>query len=75
MLKPDFFTGYDNMLANITSQIPSHVVWGARDPYLPLVNADKFARAAVTVLPNQGHWVPLTAPISLTSALAELLAH
>jgi pimeloyl-ACP methyl ester carboxylesterase len=72
MTRPDFFAGYERLLATVTSQVPCRVLWGARDPYVPRENASRFAQATVTVLDDQGHWLPLTAPELLASAIADL---
>jgi pimeloyl-ACP methyl ester carboxylesterase len=40
--------------------LPALVVWGARDPYIPVryaeIQRETFRRAKVAVLPDSGHW-------------------
>jgi len=67
ILKPGFFAGFDEMRRAIGERIPVRVLWGDKDPYVPVQYAQRFPGAAVTVLPEAGHWVPLTA----TQRLAE----
>jgi pimeloyl-ACP methyl ester carboxylesterase len=72
MTKPGGFAGYDRLLASITAQVPCRVLWGANDPYLGRENAGRFAPATITVLEDQGHWVPLTAPEALAHEVAQI---
>ncbi|WP_369135660.1 alpha/beta fold hydrolase [Modestobacter sp. I12A-02662] len=48
---------------------PVLVVWGARDPYVPVRWADRqretFPRAEVRVLADSGHWPMLDSPVAL----------
>jgi pimeloyl-ACP methyl ester carboxylesterase len=54
--------GDGRRLADALRQVdsPALVVWGARDPYLPVALAERqremFPRAEVAVLPDSGHW-------------------
>jgi len=72
MTKPDFFAGYDRLLANLTAAVPCRVLWGARDPYISRDYAERFAPAEVTVLEDQGHWIALTAPGALAREIAQI---
>ena len=72
VVKPDFFDGYDEMMRTITARIPTRVLWGDKDPYLPVKYAKRFASAHVTVLPEAGHWVALTASAELAEEIALL---
>lgn len=60
------------MMRTITAQVPTRVLWGDKDPYLPTHYAQRFAAARVTVLPEAGHWVPLTASAELAEEIGRL---
>lgn len=57
---------------------PTTVLWPAHDPLFPVEWADRvdefFANAAVRVLPDAGHFVPLEAPRELADAVRHSLA-
>jgi haloalkane dehalogenase len=71
---PRFFDGFDQMWVRISASVPSRVLWGEGDPYLPAENAHRFGSAQVTVLPGVGHWVPLVAPDALAAQVAAVTA-
>ena len=53
--------GYEVLAAKLApSQIPTLVVWGAADPYVPVKYAEMqreyFAVERVVILPDSGHW-------------------
>jgi pimeloyl-ACP methyl ester carboxylesterase len=73
MTGQNFFDGFDPMLGEITAKVPTAVLWGDGDPYVPTVYADKFGSAKVTVLPGAGHWVALTAPHRLAQEVESLI--
>src|SRR5215467_1261991 len=73
VVKPNFFDGYDAMMRDITARVPTRVLWGDKDPYLPLEYSRRFAGARVTVLPEAGHWVPISATADLAAEIAQLL--
>jgi len=58
---------------------PTHVLWGALDPVIRSVWADKlgdyFVRATLDVLPDAGHFLPFEAPNEVIAAIdAEVAA-
>jgi pimeloyl-ACP methyl ester carboxylesterase len=71
MTAPDFFDGYEAMLASITRTIPTTVVWGTNDPYVPDRYAECFASAEVVKLEGVGHWVALAAPDRLAQEIRQ----
>jgi pimeloyl-ACP methyl ester carboxylesterase len=73
MTAPDFFTGYDVMLESITKTIPTTVVWGTNDPYVPDRYMERFASAEVVKLDGVGHWVALVAPDRLAREIEQRL--
>lgn len=72
--RPDeVFDPWEDALLAATRRIPSRVVWGDRDPYIPSLYAERFGAEAVH-LPDLGHWLHLEAPGVVAGHLAALLA-
>ncbi|MGH1563297.1 alpha/beta fold hydrolase [Mumia sp. DW29H23] len=57
--------------------IPTHVVWGAEDTWIPPDRADRLHQAipgsTLTVVPDAGHLVQLDAPVALATELRRWL--
>jgi pimeloyl-ACP methyl ester carboxylesterase len=57
---------------------PALVVWGARDPYLPLRYAERqresFPRAEVVVLADSGHWPLIDHPVAVEQPVLRFLS-
>ena len=57
--------------------LPTLVVWGAGDPYVPVRYAESqrqfFPQAEVVVLPDSGHWPLVDDPIAVSSAVVTFL--
>jgi pimeloyl-ACP methyl ester carboxylesterase len=60
-MDPSVWRGWDTRLLAATRSIPTQVVWGDLDPYLPSRFADRFG-GTVTHVPDCGHWVMLENP-------------
>jgi pimeloyl-ACP methyl ester carboxylesterase len=73
MMKPGFFEGFDDALRRITKAVPTLVLWGDRDPYVPVRYAQNFADARVVILPEAGHWVALVEPQRLADEARRLI--
>jgi len=73
MVRPGFFKGFGAILARVTRTVPTLVLWGDRDPYVPVECAQRFAHARVIVLPRAGHWVALTEPERLVEEARRLV--
>jgi haloalkane dehalogenase len=71
---PAFFAGFDAMWSKISQSVPCRVVWGDRDPYISAEYAQRFGQARVTIVPDGGHWLALTAPERLAAAVDEVNA-
>ena len=67
-----FFDGFDTMNARIVASVPTRVVWGLGDVYIPDRWADAFAPAPTRKLPGVGHWVPLLRPDAVADAVREV---
>jgi pimeloyl-ACP methyl ester carboxylesterase len=74
MIRPDFLAGFDKVLERITKSMPTLVLWGDHDPYVPVEYAHRFATARVIILPDAGHWVALTEPQRLVDEARRLAA-
>jgi haloalkane dehalogenase len=64
-LRPGFFADFAAMRARILADVPCRVLWGGQDPFIGLDYARAFGSSQVTILPEAGHWVALTAPHEL----------
>ena len=65
--------GWDTRLRDAIEEVPSQVVWGERDIYIPPWVADRFG-APVHRVVDCGHWVMLENPEEAASRIAELVA-
>src|SRR5262249_45109348 len=72
IMRPDFFAGFDALLAGLVARVPSRVLWGEGDPYITADYAKRFGGSPVTVLPGVGHWVALVAPDRLAAEVRAL---
>jgi len=64
--------GFEAMRLGLIERVPCRVLWGDRDPYLPLSLSRRFGAAPVTVLPDAGHWVPIVAADRLAAEVRAL---
>ena len=62
---------WEERLLEATAQVPTRVLWGARDPFIPTRMAQRFG-VEPRLLPEAGHWVQLSAPAELHAALEGL---
>jgi pimeloyl-ACP methyl ester carboxylesterase len=57
---------------------PALVLWGARDPYLPVTYAERqrqaFPHAEIRVLEHAGHWPFVDEPATVSDAITDFLA-
>jgi cis-3-alkyl-4-acyloxetan-2-one decarboxylase len=74
MVRPGFFASFAGILERVTRSVPTLVLWGARDPYVSVEWAQRFAHARVIVLPEAGHWVALIEPQRLVDEARQLVA-
>jgi pimeloyl-ACP methyl ester carboxylesterase len=50
------------------------VIWGDRDPYIPLRYAERFGAKTVVHLPEVGHWPPVEAAEETARLILSFLA-
>jgi len=67
IMRPGFFKEFATMRERILSKVPCRVVWGDKDNFIPASYAHSFGSRQVTILPDAGHWVALTAPDTLAA--------
>ena len=60
-------------LRDALQHIPTRIVWGGRDPYLPIDQAHTFG-AEVDVVADAGHWTPVEAPEVVAAAVRAVRA-
>lgn len=58
--------GWDARLRAATAQVPTLVVWGQHDPYLPNWLPDRYGAHKIVRYTDSGHWVPAEEPARLT---------
>jgi haloalkane dehalogenase len=71
-LDPACFSGWEERLHAATGQLPTLVLWGDRDPYIPRRYADRFGGQVRHF--KCGHWLQVEQPAMLAAALREFLA-
>lgn len=55
---PEVFEPWQEKLAALTSHVPTAVIWGMRDPYLPASFIERFGAREAHRLEDCGHWPP-----------------
>jgi len=55
------------MRERILAKVPCRVIWGDNDNFISVQYAHSFGSKQVTILPNGGHWLALTAPDALAA--------
>jgi len=73
MIPHPYFDGMDAMLREVITHVPVRVVWGLGDPYIPARYARAFPGLDPEVLPEGGHWIPLSAPTRVAVAVQSIL--
>lgn len=68
-LDPEVFKGWEDELRSLAARLPSLVLWGDRDPWIPVRFADLFGAQQVEHLVNCGHWPPAEAPEEVSTRL------
>ena len=71
-MRPGFFKDFAAMRERILAKVPCRVLWGDKDKFIPVAYAHSFGSKQVTILPDAGHWVALTAPDTLAAEVAAL---
>jgi pimeloyl-ACP methyl ester carboxylesterase len=68
------FVGWEERLIELTTHVPTHVLWGDKDPYATPDSAERFGHAQVEHFPAYGHWLPVEAPEIVAARLETFFA-
>lgn len=71
---PSFFEGLPAQVRRLTAAVPTRVLWGERDPYLPPTFAERFGTGDVVRYPELGHWPHVEAPARIAADIRAFLA-
>jgi pimeloyl-ACP methyl ester carboxylesterase len=74
MVPPAYFEGVDAALQALMARVPTRVVWGLGDPYIPARYAEAFPGAERELVADGGHWIPLSAAERVARAVRAVLA-
>ncbi|MBC8311894.1 MAG: alpha/beta hydrolase [Candidatus Marinimicrobia bacterium] len=69
----DSFKDWQPKFLIATSQIPTLILWGEKDPYLPTWLAKSYGAEEVKYYPDSGHWAPAEEPTAFTQDLKRFL--
>jgi pimeloyl-ACP methyl ester carboxylesterase len=73
-LDPQLFDNWDKQLRALCAGVPSLVMWGDRDTYIPKVFAGRFGASKVEHFPDCGHWPMVEVPEVVSRNLLKLFA-
>jgi pimeloyl-ACP methyl ester carboxylesterase len=73
-LDTDKFKGWEDRVQDLAARVPSLVLWGDHDPYVPVRFAAQFGAQQVVHFPDCGHWLPAEAPQEVLERLLPFLA-
>jgi pimeloyl-ACP methyl ester carboxylesterase len=65
--------GWDTRLLSATKSTPKQVIWGTKDPFIPVATADRY-EAPVHRLDDCGHWVMAERPDEAARLIEALVA-
>lgn len=67
-----YFADVGAQMESLTRTVPTRVLWGSGDPYVPARYARAFEGARVQEYHGAGHWVPLSRPKAIAAAVCDL---
>ena len=70
-LDPAVFDPWEPRLLAASAQVPTRVIWGERDPYIPARFAERFGTELVERLPGVGHWPMVERPALVAERIAQ----
>ena len=73
-INPKDFVGREDRLHDLTSRIPTLVLWGDKDPFITPEYAEQFGGAHVEHFPQNGHWLAIESPEVVAQRLATFFA-
>ncbi len=66
---PENFRGWEDDMLDLAAAVPTRVLWGIKDPYIPAHYAERFGTRIVHYFPDCGHWLPVEAPAAVADRL------
>ena len=73
-LDPEVFKGWQEKLPLLTQKVPTQVIWGNEDRFLPVSLASRFATQTVHIIEPCGHWPMLEHPEKVHKLIIEHIA-
>ena len=73
-VNPRDFIEREDRLQNLTTHVPTLVLWGDKDPFITPEYAEQFGSAQVEHFPQNGHWLAAEAPERVAQRLATFFA-
>ncbi|HEY9825288.1 MAG TPA: alpha/beta fold hydrolase [Stenomitos sp.] len=70
---PEEFKRWEPQMLAATAKIPTLVLWGNQDSFIPEWVADKFGSKRVTRFQESGHWLPAEIPEQVAAELLKFL--
>jgi haloalkane dehalogenase len=71
---PHEFEHWEPRMLEATARIPTLVLWGEHDPYIPAWVAERFGTRNVKRFAESGHWAPAEVPERVSDELLRFLA-
>lgn len=72
-MDPGAFRGWEDPLRRLAATVPTIVLWGERDPYIPARYAERFGAGTVKRYPECSHWPHREAPDRVAADLRAFL--
>ncbi len=73
-LDPQLFATWNEDLRSLAARVPSLVMWGDCDPYIPSAFATRFGARQVRHFPECGHWLQVEIPDVVARDLMEFFS-
>ncbi len=70
---PEKLAAEEGAMLELTATVPTRVLWGTRDPYIPARYAQRFGATGVRAFDDCGHWLPAEAPAEVAEDLLRFL--
>jgi pimeloyl-ACP methyl ester carboxylesterase len=72
-MDPEVWNGWNERLREVTARVPTQVLWGDLDPFIPKAQADRFG-GEVHHFEDCGHWLMLEEPERTAAQISRLAA-
>lgn len=70
---PRVFIAWEGPLRDLVAHIPTMVLWGDHDPFIPKSFAERFGAQQVYHFPEAGHWLPVESAEEVAERLLKFL--